>query len=88
MKVIVLSHVPPFIVSTEGEKTGESQVSLSRVLPTLHRAACYVHRVQKVARNIMQQMTALYQPEKKTTGTTVDVSDVHFQVRVSFFAGV
>lgn len=67
-------------VDADGEKTGESQVSLSRVLPTLHRAACYVHRVLRVVRNIMHQMTALYHPEKKKRSGTVDVSDVHFQV--------
>lgn len=54
-------------------------MSLSRVLPTLHSATCYVHRVHKVVRNIMHQMTSLYHTEKKKSGT-VDVSDVHFQV--------
>ncbi|KAG0719759.1 WASH complex subunit 4 [Chionoecetes opilio] len=66
-------------VSAEGEKTGESQTSLSRILPKLHHIACYVQRVQKVVRNIMHQMTSLYQPDRKTSGA-VDVSDVHFQV--------
>ena len=66
-------------VAAEGERTGESQASLSRVLPTLHRLACYVQRVQKVICNIMHQLTSLYQPEKKSSGA-IDVSDVHFQV--------
>ncbi|XP_045101605.1 WASH complex subunit 4-like [Portunus trituberculatus] len=66
-------------VAAEGEKTGESQMSLSRVLSTLHHAACYVQRVQKVIRNIMHQLTSLYRTDKKSSGT-IDVSDVHFQV--------
>lgn len=75
---------PPLVlygngVGEEGETTGESQASLSRILPTLNQVACYVRRVQKVSQNMMHQMTSLYTAEKKFSGM-IDVSDVHFQV--------
>ncbi|XP_042890150.1 WASH complex subunit 4-like [Penaeus japonicus] len=62
-----------------GEALGESQTSLSRILPTLQRVACYVARVQRVTRNVMHQMSALY-PLDKRSQAVIDVSDVHFQV--------
>ncbi|KAG7168658.1 WASH complex subunit 4-like [Homarus americanus] len=51
---------PPLVlygngVGEEGETTGESQISLSRILPTLHQVSCYVRRVQKVSRNVMYE---------------------------------
>lgn len=75
---------PPLVlygnaVGEEGEATGKSQMALSRILPTLHQVACYVQRVQKVAHNVLHQMTSLYSPEKKVNGF-IDVSEVHFQV--------
>ncbi|XP_045597195.1 WASH complex subunit 4 [Procambarus clarkii] len=80
---------PPLVlygsgVGEGGETTGESQISLSRILPTLHQVECYVRRVQKVSRNMLHQMTSLYSSERKANGF-IDVTEVHFQVIYEHF---
>ncbi|XP_076057621.1 strumpellin and WASH-interacting protein [Oratosquilla oratoria] len=62
-----------------GEMCGESQACLARMLPTLHRIACYVRRVVAVSLNVVRQLGVLYSPDRKSQ-VVLDVSGVNLQV--------
>ncbi|XP_064467103.1 WASH complex subunit 4-like [Ornithodoros turicata] len=67
----------------EGELTGnsnpegESQVAIGRTIPLMHDLLCHVDRCYAVAKNVIQQMSALF--DKSRGSSVIDVTDIHFQ---------
>lgn len=56
---------------------GEPQVAVGRMVALMQDLSCHVSRCYLVAKNIVQQMSALF--DKSKPSCVIDVTDVHFQ---------
>ena len=57
---------------------GDSQVHMARMLPLLQSLAMFVARVQRVVKNVVQQLGVVYAPTP--AAHCIDTSDVHLTV--------
>lgn len=62
---------------------GDSQVQLGRMLPLLQNLAMFVTRVQRVVKNLMQQLGVIHAPTP--AAHCIDTSDVFLTVITFFF---
>ncbi|XP_071816027.1 WASH complex subunit 4-like [Apostichopus japonicus] len=68
-----------------GLDEGEAQVQMGRMMPFLQELSCYVNRCYEVIKNVLHQMSGLYN-NAKNAARTIDVVNVHFQVVFEYLA--
>lgn len=64
-------------LSSNSVPDGESQVAVGRMIGLMQDLSCHVSRCYLVAKNVIQQMSALF--DKTKASCVIDVTDVHFQ---------
>ncbi|XP_052780074.1 WASH complex subunit 4-like isoform X2 [Mya arenaria] len=62
----------------EGLSEGEAQIQIGRMITLFQELSCYVARSNEVVKNVIQQMSCLYNTARAGP-KLIDVSDVHFQ---------
>ncbi|XP_072038890.1 WASH complex subunit 4-like [Amphiura filiformis] len=61
-----------------GLEEGEAQVQMGRMMPFMQELSCFVSRCYEVVRNVIQQLSSLYN-NVKGSPKIIDVTHVHFQ---------
>ncbi|KAG8185393.1 hypothetical protein JTE90_018615 [Oedothorax gibbosus] len=77
-------YFPALLFYGEGEnldalQDGEAHIYIGRMIPFMQDLSCFVKRINNVVKNIVQQLSALYNHGKNGMQSLIDVTDVHFQ---------